>query len=65
MKTSKIQIGDFLEITAWKALGQVIAIGPATYGDDSALRIVLEEDPDGKLTHEYQLEDGQFINHLQ
>ena len=64
-KTSEIQIGDFLTVTAWKTTGRVISIEPAQYGEDSAIRVQLEEDPNGKKVHWYQLEDGQFSNLLQ
>ena len=64
-KTSEIQIGDFLEIPAWNAFGMVTEIEPGWYGDDSAVRVKLDLDPDGTLSHWYQIEDGQFTNNLQ
>ena len=64
-KTSEIKIGDFIEIPAWKTVGRVINKRDANYGDDSAVRIQLAEDPDELVVREYQLEDGQFINQYQ
>ena len=64
-KTSDIQIGDFLKITAWETIGRVASIDQAIMGDDSAVQVRLEIDPDGENTMSFRIEDGQFENLLQ
>jgi hypothetical protein len=64
-KTSEIQIGDFLKIQAWNTIGRVVEIKPAIFGDDSAINILLETDPDGGKHQQFRIEDGQFENLLQ
>ena len=63
--TANIQIGDFIEIPSWSVIGRVVSIGPAMYGDDSAVIVKLSQSSEGGEIHPYQIEDGQFKNWLQ
>lgn len=57
-----IQVGDFIEIPAWRTEGMVIAIESAHYGSDEARRVLLQEHPDqpDSACRWYHLEPGQY-----
>jgi len=38
-------LDEFIEVSAWNTIGQVIDEAPATHGSDDAIRVLLQTDP--------------------
>lgn len=55
----EIQIGDFINVTAWGVTGQVVDAESAWFGSDNAQRVLVQECP-GRDGRWYHLEPGQF-----
>jgi hypothetical protein len=59
-KTREIEVGSFIMIPAWQTMGCVTEVRLATIGDDSAVDIKLQEDPESNRTRNFRIENGQF-----
>jgi hypothetical protein len=59
-RTADINECDFIEIPTWKTTGLVVSVKPAMTGNDSAVEVVLETEPDDPSPRTFTLEDGQF-----
>ena len=66
--SEQVQIGDFIEIPAWKTFGMVQAIGkPPEFSPEGTIRVLLQERPDqpARAWKYYNLEPGEYINEMQ
>jgi hypothetical protein len=61
-KTTKPEIGNFIEIPAWKTFGMVIGIEPAWHGSDDAIRVLIQEHPEQRTADciYFHLEPGEY-----
>ena len=56
----KIQVGDFIEVPAWKTVGMVTGILLPHYGSENVQHILLQENPVSDRVTRYHLEPGEY-----
>jgi hypothetical protein len=55
----RLQVGDFITVSAWETFGQVVDVKPAFYGSDHAQRVLPQERPEA-VARWYTLEPDEF-----
>jgi hypothetical protein len=59
-RATAIEIGDFIEIPAWRVEGLVIDTRSPMFGSDDAQEVLLQESPNDNRPRWYRMEPGQF-----
>lgn len=54
-----IEVGDFIEIPAWRVEGLVTSVKAADLGSDDAIEVTLQEVPEGP-ERRYRLEPDEY-----
>ena len=57
---SRIAVGDFVHVPAWGVAGIVVAQREPYYGAETAVEVLIMENPDTELTKWYHLEPGEY-----
>jgi hypothetical protein len=55
-----VEVGDFIEVMAWRVTGCVVELGTPMHGAEDAIRVLLMESPEDEVGRWYHLEPGQF-----
>ena len=57
------EVGEFIEIPAWKTFGRVMDVKTAPLGSEKAIQVLLQEHPDqpARAWRSYRLEPNEYI----
>lgn len=60
--TTALEVGDFIEIPAWRVTGCVMGIEAAPIGSDECIDVYLQERPDQTCRFKrYRLEPSEYV----